>query len=139
MTDLPKTQRHDLEIEEIEKDRLSSKVRKIRAQGNASENFEALVQKAEDLAKKITYLDEDLRVVETDSAHEVVTLRSDEPQSSPQDVEYFQMELHKDGQTQLERKRYKREETETENVDFVVTEKTLERLGKDLGKDLRGK
>jgi hypothetical protein len=139
MTDLPTTQRHDLEIEEIEKDRLSSKVRKIRAQGAAVDNFEALVQKAEDLAKKITYLDEDLRVVETDSAHEVVTLRSDEPQSNPQELEYFQMELHKDGQTQLERKRYKREETETENVDFVVSEKTLERLGKDLGKDLKGK
>jgi hypothetical protein len=132
MTDLPTTQRHDLEIEEIEKDRLSSKVRKIRAQGSPVDNFEALVQKAEDLAKKITYLDEDLRVVETDSAHEVVILRSDEPQSNPQELEYFQMELHTDGQTQLERKRYKREETETEKVDFVVTEKTLERLGKDL-------
>lgn len=132
MTDLPKTHRHDLEIEEVEKDRLSSKVRKISTQGKASENFEALVQKAEDLAQKITYLDEDLRVVETDSAHDVVTLRSDEPQSSPQDVEYFEMALHKDGKTQLERKRYKREETETENVDFVVSEKTLERLGKDL-------
>jgi hypothetical protein len=132
MSELNKTERYDLEIEEVEKDRLSSKVRKIRAQGKASKDFEQLVEKGKELAEKIRYLDEDLRIVETDQAHDVVILRSDEPQSSPDELEYFQLEVHKEGKTQLERKRYKRQETETENIDFVVSEKTLERLGKDL-------
>ncbi|PIQ28398.1 hypothetical protein COW36_03785 [bacterium (Candidatus Blackallbacteria) CG17_big_fil_post_rev_8_21_14_2_50_48_46] len=132
MSQISKNERHELEIEEVEKDKLSSRVRKVRSQGKPLENFEQVVEKAQEIARKVSYLDEDLRLVEQDQAHEVVTLRSDEPQTAPGELEYYQVEVSKDGATQLERKRYKSEETETENVDFVISEKNLERLGKDL-------
>lgn len=124
--------RHDLLIEEVERDKFSSRVRRVQAQGQPLDSFAEVVKKAQDIAERVTYLDEDLRLVEADEAHEVAVLRSDEPQASTQEVEYFQVEVHKDGQTSLERRRYRREETETEPIDFVLSEKTLERLGKDL-------
>lgn len=132
MSENNKRERHELEIEELERDKLSSRVRRIRSQGQPLNDFSEVVKKAEQIARRVTYLDEDLRLVEADEVHEVATLRSNEPQTAAGELEYFQVEVRKDGQTQLERRRYRREETETEVTDFVVTEKNLERLGKDL-------
>jgi hypothetical protein len=126
------TTRHDLEISEVEKDRLSSRVRKLRSQGQPVESFSQLVEKGEAIAETVTYLDENLRLLEADEAHQTVTLRSDHPQRSADELEYFEVSLQKDGETTLTRKRYRPHDTETESVDFVVTEKTLERLGRDL-------
>ena len=126
------TTRHDLEISEVEKDRLSSRVRKLRSQGAPVDSFSDLVAKGETIAETVTYLDENLRLLEADEAHQQVTLRSDQPQRGADEIEYFEVSLQKNGETTLVRKRYCPNDTETESVDFVVTEKTLERLGRDL-------
>lgn len=123
---------YDLELEEVEGDRLSRKVRKVTAHNSPTESMDELAERGQHIADKVTYLDEDLRVVETDDANEVVILRSDEPQSDDKTVEYYECQVKADGTTELERVRYHKDTTTKESADFVVTEKTLERLGRDL-------
>jgi hypothetical protein len=133
MTKSTKTQKsYDLELEEVEGDRLSRKVRKVTAHNPPTESMDELAERGQHIADKVTYLDEDLRVVEADDANEVVILRSDEPQSDEKTVEYYECQVKADGTTALERIRYHKDTTTKENADFVVTEKTLERLGRDL-------
>lgn len=128
-----KTQKsYDLELEEVESDRLSRKVRKVTAHNPPTQSIEELAERGQQIADKVTYLDEDLRVVETDNANEVVILRSDDPQQDDTTIEYYECQVKADGSTQLERVRYDKETTTKESADFVVTEKTLERLGRDL-------
>src|SRR5690606_33015197 len=123
MSDTRITEQHDLEIEEVEADRLSHKVRRVKSQGAPARSMDELKQRAEDIADQVTYLDEGLRVVETDSHNEVVVLRSDDPHSTSDDtLEYYECQVAADGSTQLERHKYTKSTTTKEKPDFVVTD-----------------
>ena len=129
--------RFGLEVEEVETDKLSSRVKKIRHQGKALKNMGEVQEKADKIKDNITYLEDDLRMVEADEAREAVILRSNEPDKQSDSIEYYEVEVHKMGHTDVQRKKYQRKDSDVEDSDFVISDRLLERLGKDLDKIAR--
>lgn len=124
--------RFDLEVDAIEQDKLSSRLLEIRHQGEALESMNDLQQKAAAFLDRVRYLEDALQIVEQDEVREAIVLRSETPEASEASLAYYEVLLHKEGKTQLKRQRYHRLSGETERVDFTLTDRLLERLGKDL-------
>lgn len=124
--------RFHLEVDAIEQDKLSSRLLEIRHQGEALENMPALQKKADAFLARVQYLEDALKTVEQDEVREAIVLRSEAPEASEHSLAYYEVLLHKNGKTQLGRKQYHRGTGETEAVDFTLTDRLLERLGKDL-------
>lgn len=122
--------RHGLELEVLEEDRLSCRLRSVRHQGPALADAESLQAKAENLIETVTYLEDRLRVVEQEP--EAVLLRSETPRENAEAVEYYEVKLTRAGQTHLDFRRYQRAETEIVKQDMVLSHRQLERLGQDL-------
>ena len=123
---------YGLQIEEVTSDKLSTQLRKVMTQQKGIHNFEGLVHKGHQISEKVTYLQENLRLLEADQEHQVVTLRSMDPDQVKRNIEFFEMKIELSGKTTLERLGYSKETGEREPVDFVVSYETLERLSKDL-------
>jgi hypothetical protein len=124
--------RFHLDVDAIEQDKLSSRLLEIRHQGEALEDMPALQKKATAFLERVRYLEDALKTVEQDDVREAIVLRSETPEVSEGSLTYYEVLLHKSGQTQLGRKLYHRSSGETEAVDFTLTDRLLERLGKDL-------
>lgn len=124
--------RFNLEVDAIEQDKLSSRLLEIRHKGEALKDMNALQKKAAAFLDRIRYLEDALQTVEKDDVREAIVLRSETPESSEKSLAYYEILLHKNGKTCLNRKRYHRNNGETENVDFTLTDRLLERMGKDL-------
>lgn len=124
--------RFDLEVDAIEQDKLSSRLLEIRHQGKALESMSDLQKKAAAFLERVRYLEDALQIIEQDEVREAIVLRSETPESSEASLAYYEVVLQKEGKTQLKRQRYHRSSGETEAIDFLLTDRLLERLGKDL-------
>lgn len=132
MAEKKNRKRFGMDVEVVEEEKLSSRVTRIRHQGKALKDMEEVQDKAEEIQQTVRYLEDELKTVEVDEAREAVVLRSEEPTTTDDGVEYYEVEVSKKGHTDIQRKHYKRKETELEDADFVVSERQLERLGRDL-------
>jgi len=121
-----------LELELLESDKLSSRITQIRHLGAALPDMQATQAKAEQLCQRLSYLEDELRLVELDDVREAAVLRSVEPERQAQYIDYYEVEVQRQGQTQIQRIRYNRHKNDKENLDFILSERLLERLGKDL-------
>lgn len=124
--------RFGLDVDEVETDKLSSRVKKVRHQGKSLKNMEEVKEKAEKIQDKVRYLEDELRMIEADDVREAVILRSEEPENHDDGIEYYEVEVHQQGQTEIQRKKYKRQDSDVESSDFVISDRLLEKLGKDL-------
>lgn len=124
--------RYGLTVEAVEQDKLSSRLVKVVHQGPALTDMTALKAKAEDVLTQVRYLEDELRTVEQDEARQAVVLRSVSPEQEQDSLSYYEIIVQQSGETQLTRKCYQRHEGETAAVDFTLTDRLLERLGKDL-------
>ncbi len=124
--------RFHLDVDAIEQDKLSSRLLEIRHQGKALEDMPTLQKKAAAFLERVRYLEDALKTVEQDDVREAIVLRSENPEASEGGLTYYEVLLHQNGATQLGRKLYHRQSGETEAVDFTLTDRLLERLGKDL-------
>lgn len=124
--------RFHLTVDAVEQDKLSSRLLKVHHQGKALDTMEALKTKSEGFLSQVRYLEDALAAIEQDEVRQAIVLRSIEPETDEQRVNYYEVLLQQNGETQLERKSYHRESGETESVDFTFTDRLLERLGKDL-------
>lgn len=134
MSDTTSQNIDNLEIEEVEAGKFSRRVKKVTHKSKPLKDFDALKRKAKDIQEQVTYLDEDVRMVESDKEHDLVILRSSDPPKDDEGLEYYQVEVKGNGETNVGRKKYTSSETTTEDTDFVVTDKILKRLSKDLDK-----
>jgi hypothetical protein len=124
----------NLEVDEIEAGKFSRRVNKVTHKATPTKSFKELKDKAKHIEENLTYLDEEIHTVESDTDNEVIIMRSVNPSKEEDTLEYYQVEVTSDGKTTLGRKKYTSSETKTEETDFVVTDKTLKRLSKDLDK-----
>lgn len=124
--------RYGLTVETVEQDKLSSRLVKVVHQGPELADMSALKAKAEHVLTQIRYLEDELRTVEQDEARQAVVLRSVSPEQDQDSLSYYEVLLQHSGETQLTRKCYQRSTGETTAVDFTLTDRLLERLGKDL-------
>ena len=122
---------HGLEIDELEGDRLSSRVRQIRKISETPVSFEQRVAQGKALCDKVSYLEEPFLFLESDPDHQVVVLRSQKPQENEAEIRYFEVKLEPQAIT-LERYHFLKATGEREPLDFVLTHANLERLGQDL-------
>lgn len=125
-------QEFGLELDILEADKLSYRLHKIRHQGPTLADFEDLQSKADKLIETLTYLDQPLRMVEQDATGAMILLRSETPHLVDNNPEYYELKLHQDGLSELDYRSYQRDETEIINKDMVLSQRQLERLGKDL-------
>lgn len=124
--------RYGLTVETVEQDKLSSRLVKIVHQGPTLADMNALKAKAEQVLTQVRYLEDELHTVEQDEARQAVILRSVSPEQEPDSLSYYELLLQQNGETELSRKCYQRSTGDTEAVDFTLTDRLLERLGKDL-------
>ena len=124
--------RYGLTVEAVEQDKLSSRLVKVVHQGPELADMNALKAKAEQALTQVRYLEDELHTVEQDEARQAVILRSVSPEQEPDSLIYYELLLQQNGETELSRKRYQRSTGDTEAVDFTLTDRLLERLGKDL-------
>lgn len=122
--------RHGLELEVLEEDKLSCRLRGVKHQGEALADFEALQAKAEKLIETVTYLEDRLRLVEQEPA--AILLRSDAPRRQAEGMEYYEVRLSADGRTELDFRQYDREAGDIVTQDMVLSHRQIERLGQDL-------
>lgn len=127
-------ERYGLELEVLEEDKLSCRLTKIRHRGPALADHEALLQKAERFVNTVTYLEDQLRLVEQDTVQEAVLLRSEAPQTEAEGVDYYEVRLVSSGETEIGYRHYDRAETDTTDSDLILSHRQLERLGQDLGR-----
>ena len=125
-------QEFGLELDILEADKLSYRLHKVRHQGSPLNDFSALQSKADQLIETISYLDQPLRLVEQDAQAAIILLRSETPHLVEHNPEYYELKLYQSGLSELDYRSYQRQETETINKDMVLSQRQLERLGKDL-------
>lgn len=130
MSQISSQQRHGLELEVMDEDKLSCRLTRIRHQGVALPDFEALQAKAERLMETVTYLEDRFRLVEQEPS--MILLRSEAPRQQPESVEYYEVRLEAGGQVEIGCCHYDREQTELKAQDMVLSHRQLERLGQDL-------
>ncbi len=124
-------QRFGLEVESVEQDKLASRIRQISHQGPALDNHTDLLAKAQRALDTLTYLEDQLQMIEQDPVRQAVILRSQTPQKQEQSLSYYEVCLQQDGKTQIQHPVYHAPETETVLGDFVLSDRLLERLGQD--------
>lgn len=134
MTQTQNIERFGLDIEILEEDKLSYRVMRVRHQGQAMADFDALNQKADALVNSLTYLEDPLRLVEQDQQQAVILLRSETPRQLENGVEYYEVRLNQDGLTEIGYQHYARDQTDLSPKDMVMSHRQLERLGQDLAK-----
>lgn len=132
MTQSKSEQRFGLELEVLQEDSLSCRLGRIRHQGEALADFDALNAKAENLINTVNYLEDKLRLVERDEAQSAILLRSESPLQQADGLDYYEVRLDAVGVTEIQCRHFERAETETHVKDMVISHRLLERLGKDL-------
>lgn len=132
MTQKKTRKRFGMDVESLEEDKLSSRITRVKHEGKALRDMSEVKKKADDIKDKVTYLEDELRTVEVDESREAVILRSEEPSSTKEGIEYYEVEVSKKGSTEIQRKHFKRKDSDVEEGDFVLSDRLLERLGKDL-------
>lgn len=130
MTQAHSEQRHGLELEVLEEDKLSCRLRQIRHRGSALADFDTLRAKSERLIETLSYLEDRLRMVEQEPS--AILLRSETPRQQPEGVDYYEVRLQPDGLVEISYSHYDRQETDVISQDMVFSHRQLERLGQDL-------
>lgn len=125
-------QRFGLEVECLESDKLSSRLVRVRHQGKALADMAEVAAKSERFLAGINYLEDELRAVEQDEVRQAVVLRSETPHQEPGQISYYEVLLYQNGLTELHRPNYRAESTDITAGDFVISDRLLERLAKDL-------
>lgn len=123
---------YGLELDLLESDKLSARILKLRHKGQPLADLAAVSQKAEALCQRLSYLEDSLRLVETDPVREAVMLRSESPENTPEGLMYYEMLVSASGWSELQRVHYIRHTNDKLPADFVLSERLLERLGRDL-------
>lgn len=132
MTQSQSEQRFGLDLEVLQADSLSFRLGRIRHQGEALADFDALLEKAERLINKVNYLEDPFRLVEQDNVQSAILLRSETPHQQADGLDYYEIRLDASGLTDIQCQHYNRENTDTQVKDMVLSHRMLERLGKDL-------
>lgn len=125
------SQRFGLSVDSIEQDKLSSRIRQIRHQGPALQSETELQAKAQRLLDTLSYLEDELQIIEQDPVREAIILRSKTPQKQAESLSYYEVCLQQDGMTLIQQPVYYSRQTETVLGDFVLSDRLLERLGQD--------
>lgn len=110
----------------------SLELRSLAAALKPENGIPALQKRADFISDRITYLVEDLAVVEKDKVRRQIQLRSATPDADAQAINYFELILDATGHLILRRYRYDRQERRRSPVTFSVTGDVLERLINDL-------
>ncbi len=124
--------RYGLDIEAIEQDKLSSRLRTLWHKGQELPDMAALKKKADAFMDKVQYLEDELREVEQDNVRQAVVLRSVRPLEEKSTRSYYEVLVQQNGETRLQRLQYDARSGDTEPTDFVMTDRLLERLAGDL-------
>lgn len=127
-------ERGDLLFEEVVSDRLSSKVRRIKGKISTSGSFDELVEKSQTICDTVTYLNENLRLLEKNDIAQSVILRSDSPDQVKQKIEFFELILRQSGDISLDRYSYSKENGERISTDFILSHDLIERLVSDFNR-----
>ena len=131
------SQRFGLSVESIEQDKLSSRLRQISHQGPALQSHAELLAKTQRLLDTVTYLEDELQIIEQDQVRQAVILRSKIPHQHAQSLSYYEICLQQDGLTLIQQPVYHSQRTETQLGDFVLSDRLLERLGQDFQKIIK--
>src|SRR5690606_1330458 len=105
-------------------------------QGPALSSHAELQAKTQRLLDTVTYLEDELQIIEQDQVRQAIILRSKTPQKQAESLSYYEVCLQQDGQTLIQQPVYHSQETETVLGDFVLSDRLLERLGQDFEKKI---
>ena len=87
---------------------------------------------AQRLAQRITYLLENLQILEEDTSTHRILLRSVLPEDSKSPVAYYELVLSGDGALCMRRFSYRKEQKSKTEVPFTLTKEVLEKLINDV-------
>jgi hypothetical protein len=90
------------------------------------------------VAGRVTYLIEEIAVVETDAAGESALLRSASPDRRGEARAYYEVVLRRSGVLTLTRYRYQNGDRERTEIPCLLTLEVFERLVDDLAETMRG-
>lgn len=123
------------EVEDF--DKFSLVIRKLelkKSQEKFGDNvpIEVLLKQADDLVNKVTYLLENLAIIEVDSTNDKIQIRSTSPHRENGVLRYYEIILDNIGKITLERFEQKVGDKQRVQIPFKLTEEVLERLINDL-------
>jgi len=123
-----------VQIMVAEADRFSSMLDRVQISPAATDvpklDFAALSERAEQLVERLTYLVENLAIIEADSESQKIQIRSSEPRTEGERRSYFEIIL--DAGRNIALRRFESENGLTRQVPFHVTDEVLQRLLDDL-------
>ncbi|MFQ5637172.1 MAG: hypothetical protein ACE5IR_04170 [bacterium] len=127
-----------LRFEIVDSDKFSFLIKCIQLDSVKEWDFADLEKRAQILAEKLTYLTEDLIIVETDTENGKIQLRSDSPEKTHDKTSFFEIMMETTGVVKFERIQFESQTNVKSSVSFQLTKEVFQRLLNHLAEALSG-
>ena len=111
-------------------------VSKVTDEKKAIDVLDSLKNQAEDIVGKVSYLLEDLAVIEIDDVNNKALLRSAVPEIHGKEIRYYEVVINLGKRICMERFSYNSNEKNRKAIPFILTSEVLERVVNHLVKSI---
>ncbi|MDY7032015.1 MAG: hypothetical protein SVY10_08910 [Thermodesulfobacteriota bacterium] len=132
-----------VEVEVLDVDRLGCSINKLEItkleeQTRGENTCQSIKQESEEIKKRITYLQENMKIIESDALTSTALFRSWPPETRDNSIDYYEINLSGGHSMPFERYRFDRVEKKRTSIPINLTKDIFSRLVNDLACIMKG-